>query len=180
MRRATCLLATVLIVTGPAAVWPQETTPAASKKLSDGIYAVQRESLKEKDLLPLQDGEVLLVNRNRYSTKDDKEPPRFLVVCSAPDVELDLAGEPKAVKEGAEVVRIFVKLQPKAATALEHLTRDQLGRQIAIVLSGEVVTMHKVRQVIQGGEAQITSCAPGAARYLLEQLQARQTGRGGQ
>ena len=32
----------------------------------------------------------------------------------------DLAGEPKAVKEDGEVVRIFLKLQPKAATALER------------------------------------------------------------
>ena len=85
---------------------------------------------------------------------------------------LDLAGEPKAVKEGAEVVRILLKLKPQAATALERLTRDHLGRQVTIVVGGEVVTMHKVREVIKGGDVQITSCAAGAAKYLLEQLQA--------
>src|SRR5215472_6702548 len=100
--------------------------------------------------------------------------PRFLVVRSAPDVTLDLAGKPKAVKEGEEVVRILLKLQPKAATALERLTSDRLGRQIAIVLGGEVVTTHKIREVIKGGEVQITSCAAGAANYLLDQLQAHQ------
>jgi hypothetical protein len=34
--------------------------------------------------------------------------------------------------------------------------------------------MHKVREVIKGGEAQVTSCAAGAASYLLEQLQIHQ------
>ena len=133
-----------------------------------------RESPKEKDVLPLKDGEVLVVHRPRYLKKDDQEPPRFLVVRSAPDVDLDLAGEPKAVKEGEEVVRIRLKLQPKAATALERLTSDRLGKQIAIVLGGEVVTMHKIREVIKGGDVQITSCAAGAAKYLLERLHAHQ------
>ena len=94
----------------------------------------------------------------------------FLVTIGA--LEEGLAEEPKAVKDGKEVVRILLKLQPKAAAALERLTSDRLGRQIAIVGGGEVVTMHKIREVIKGGEVQITSCAAGAANYLLEQLQA--------
>jgi hypothetical protein len=142
------------------------------KKVPDGVYAVRRESIKKEDVLPLKEGEVLILNRRRFPKNDAKEPLRFLVVRSAPEVTLDLADDPKAVKEGTEVVRIAVKLQPKAAAALERLTRDQLGRQIAIVLGGEVVTMHKVRQIIKGGDAQITSCVAGAANYLLEQLQA--------
>jgi hypothetical protein len=36
------------------------------------------------------------------------------------------------------------------------------------------VTMHKIREVIKGGNVQITSCAAGAAKYLLEQLRAHQ------
>jgi len=52
------------------------------------------------------------------------------------------------------------------------LSHAQVGKQITIVLGGEVVTMHKVREVIEGGDVQITSCAPGAAEYLLEQLRA--------
>jgi preprotein translocase subunit SecD len=143
-------------------------------KLPDGVYAVRRDSLKKEDVLPLKvkEGEVLVVHNHRYLKKDRTEPPRFVVVGSAPEVALDLAAAPRAIKEGKEVVRIELKLQPKAATALERLTRDRLGRQVAIVLGGEVVTMHKVRAVIKGGEVQITSCAAGAADYLLGQLEA--------
>jgi hypothetical protein len=140
--------------------------------LRDGVYAVLRDSVKEKDVLPLKDGEVLVVNHHRYLKKDDKEPPRFLVVRAAPDVDLDLADEPKSAKEGEEVVRIFLKLKPKAANALERLTTDRLGKQVTIVFSGEVVTMHKIREPIKGGDVQITSCAAGAAKYLLERLHA--------
>jgi preprotein translocase subunit SecD len=174
MRRSACVLAALFFVGSYAPAWPQDKTPEPPKKVPDGIYAVLRENLKEKDVLPLKEGEVLLVHHFRYLKKDEKEPPRFLVVHSAPDIVLDLVGEPKAVKEGTEVVRIFLKLQPKEATALERLTRDRLGRQVTLVVGGEVVTMHKIREVIKGGDVQITSCAAGAANYLLERLQAQQ------
>jgi hypothetical protein len=167
-----CFLAAVLLLGGQAAESPSGNAPALRKPPPDGVYAVQRDSLKEKDLLPLKDGEVLLVHRHRYLKKGENEPSRFLVVHSTPDVTLELAGEPKAIKEGADVVRILLKLQPKAAAALARLTRDHLGRQVTIVVGGEVVTMHKVRETITGGEVQITSCVVGAADYLLKQLQA--------
>jgi preprotein translocase subunit SecD len=175
MRRALCILVIVALIASQVVAWPQEKAP--TKKVPDGVYAVQRESLTEKEVLPLRDGEVLLVHRHRYLKKGDSEPPRFLVVRFSPDVDLDLAAEPKAIKDEAETVRILLKLQAKAATALERLTQDHVGRQVTIVVGGEVVTMHKVREVIKGGDVQITSCAAGAAEYLLDQLRAHHRNR---
>jgi preprotein translocase subunit SecD len=96
------------------------------------------------------------------------------VVHSTPDILIELASPPKAVKEGEDVVGILLKLQPPQAAALERVSRDRLGHQIAIVMDGEVVTMHKIREVIKNGDVKITSCAAGAAGYLLKQLEAHQ------
>jgi preprotein translocase subunit SecD len=172
MCRSVCLLAALLFVGGSAPMWAHDQTPESPKKIADGVYAVLRESLKEKDVRPLKDGEVLVVDRHPYLKKDEKEPPRFLVVHAAPDVDLDLAGAPKAYKDDEEVVGVLLKLQPKAATALERLTSERVGKQIAIVVGGEVVTVHKIRAVIKGGEVQITCCAARSAKHLLEQLHA--------
>jgi preprotein translocase subunit SecD len=177
MRRSACLLVAALLIVTHALAWGREQAPKSAKALPDGVYAVLREGLTEKDMLPLQDTEALAVNRHRYLKKDKQEPPRFLVVRGTPDVELNLAGEPKAVEEGGEVVRILLKLQPKAATALERLTTVHREKQIAILIGGEVVTVHKVRNVIKGGDVQITSCAAGGANYLLEQLRVHQQNR---
>jgi preprotein translocase subunit SecD len=171
MSRSACLLAPVFVLVSQSAGWCQDRPPAAGKKVPAGVYAVQRDSVKKKDVLPLKDGEVLVVNHYRYEKKGDDQPPRYVVVRSVPEVALELASEPKAEKEGKEVVRILLKLKPKAASALERLTREQRGKAIAIVLGGEVVTMHKVREAIKGGEVQITSCAAGAAGYLLKELE---------
>src|SRR5262245_49381664 len=137
-----------LLLVGATPASAGDKTPASTQP-PDGVYAVLRQSLEAKDVLPLKDGEVLVVHRHRYFKTAAKEPPRHLVVRSAPDVALALAGAPKAVKEGEEVVRILLKLQPKAALALERLTSDRPGRPIAIILGGEVVTMHKVREAIR-------------------------------
>ena len=174
MRCSAWLLAVLIFGASHVPVLAHDKPSAPPKKPASGVYVVLRESSKEKDVLPLKDREVLVINRHRYLKKDDSQPPLFVVVGSAPDVALDLAEKPKAEKEGKEVVRILLKLRPKAATALERVTADCRGKQIAIVLGGEVVTMHKVRQVIKGGTVQITSCATGAANYLLEQLEAHQ------
>src|SRR5262245_53124708 len=104
MLRTTCLLAVLLLAGCQPAQGPRPARPAATDTPPDGVYAVLRDSLQEKEMLPLADGETLVVHRHRYLKTDENEPPRYVVVRSTPDVTLDLAREPEAVKEGDEVV----------------------------------------------------------------------------
>jgi preprotein translocase subunit SecD len=173
MTLCNCLVTTVVLLGSQVteAGLPQQTEPAFHKKLPTGVYVVERASFQEKAVLPLHAAEVLLVDHHRYLKNDDKEPSQFLVVHQTPEVPLDLAGEPKAEKELGEVVRVLLRLKPSAAKALERLTRERPGRQLAIVVDGEVVTVHKIRTVLTHGEVQITSCSPGGAAFLLKQLQ---------
>jgi preprotein translocase subunit SecD len=166
-----CLAVGLILLGGAVGRAPEGQGARPPAKLADGVYAVQRDSLKEKDLLPVQEDEVLLTDRHRYQAGTN-DPPRFLVVHTAPDVSLDLAGPPRAQGDGPDVLRILLKLKPGATAALEKVTRARLGKQLAIVLGGEVVTVHKVREVIRGGDVQITACAPGSAPYLFERLKA--------
>ena len=143
-------------------------------KLPDGVYLVRRDGLSRQKQLPLGARERLVVHHHRYLAKREGQPPRYVVVGSVPDVRLDLDGEPAAIKDRDEVVGINLKLKPKAAAALEKLTADHRGGQVAILIGREVVTMHKVREPIRGGDVQITSCAPKGAAYLLEHLRRQQ------
>jgi hypothetical protein len=110
MLRSAYPLAAALLIGTHALAWGQEPAPKSAKALPDGVYAVLRDGLKEKDVLPLQGTESLAIDRHPYLKKNEQGPPRFLVVRAAPDVELNLAAEPKAVREGDEVVRILLKL----------------------------------------------------------------------
>ena len=91
MSRSVRLLAALFVFAGQTAAWPQDKASTPRKKIPDGVYAVLRESLKEKDVLPLKEGEVLVVHHSRYLKKDEKEPPHFLVVhcrCACRDFSL--------------------------------------------------------------------------------------------
>src|SRR5690242_4884510 len=119
MSRCASFFGTLVLLGSTAAIWSQDKPAASARKLPDGVYAVLRDSVDEKEVLPLKDGEVLAVHRHRFLKKNEAEPPEFVVVHARPEVGLDLAGEPKAVKEDGEVVRILLTLRPKAAAALE-------------------------------------------------------------
>jgi hypothetical protein len=77
MCRIACFLAAWCFIGSYGLAWSQDKTPQPPKKVPDGVYAVLRESLKEKDVLPLKEGEVLLVHEARYLKKEEKEPPRY-------------------------------------------------------------------------------------------------------
>lgn len=171
MMRNVFLFTTVLFLTSSAVTSSQDKKPPPDMKVPDGVFAVLRSSAKKADVLPLKDGEALVMHNHRYLKKDQKTEPLFVAVRPTPDVLLDLAEAPKADKGKDDVLRISVKLKQKAGEALEKLTRDRVGSEVAIVLDGEIVTMHKIRDVIKGGMVEITSCAPGAADHLLERLQ---------
>ncbi len=169
MPPSACLLVSGLLSIFPTTATPQQPAHTVAK-LPTGVYAVVRDGAMEKDVLPLKQGEALAVDRHGYLKKGENEPPRYLVLHAVPDVLLDLAGEPTAVKEGDDVVRVLFTLKPKAAEALERVTRDQVGKQVAIVIEGEVVTAHKVRTAIKGGRVQVSSCTPGGGQYILDHL----------
>lgn len=139
--------------------------------IPDGVYLVHRAEDSKEALTPPGPNERLVIDHHRYDSPPNSEPPRYLVVGTDSRIALQLEGEPKADREGEEVVRIFLQLQPNPAKQLEALTEANTGKQLAIVLGGEVVTAHKIREKIAGGAVQITSCTKGAANHLMEQLQ---------
>jgi preprotein translocase subunit SecD len=175
MSRSLCLLVMASLLLGCQARdegLQDRAATRAQSKVRDGVYGVLRDGIRKQDVLPLADGEALVLNHHRYLKQEPGEATRYVVLRASPDVLLDLARAPESVVEGGEVVRILLKLRPEAAAALERLTSAPQSRQVAIVLGGEVETTHKVREAIRGGEVQITSCAPGGAAYLLDQLRA--------
>jgi preprotein translocase subunit SecD len=145
------------------------TQDPQAKKLSSGIYKVIREGTDEKAVKPTKDDETVAVNKHRYLKEDAKEPPVYLVIHKQPDVPLVLAEEPDVVKD-EKGLQIRLKLHADHAKAMEQLTRDNKGGSVAVIIGGEVVTVHKIRDTITGGAVQITNCNEEAGAYLVKQL----------
>jgi hypothetical protein len=56
---------------------------------------------------------------------------------------------------------------------MEEVTRANPNRSLAMIIGGEVVTVHKIRSAISGGLVRIANCDEKAGMYLLQQLRKR-------
>jgi hypothetical protein len=148
----------------------EESSPeAAQAPLADGFYVVLAKGKHGARIHPAA-GEALAVNRHRYAPRADQEPVEYLLLHDKPDVPLTLASPPEAVQNDSGGIRIHLALAREQASAVDRLTRRHLGAQVAILIGGEVVTVHKIRQVIHGGRIQISCCEEGSCEYLLKRL----------
>jgi preprotein translocase subunit SecD len=68
---------------------------------------------------------------------------------------------------------LSIALDPADAPALEAFTRAHLGESIAIVVDGEAVSVHGVREPVVGGRMKISRCADGGCQTLFTRLAAR-------
>jgi preprotein translocase subunit SecD len=141
-----------------------------SRSLPNGVYAVLREGLTREEV---QFGKVLhriFPYDRKYSESDKNEAPKYVALDTSFFVPLVLAGPPDTEKDDRGWTLLNVTLAREHVKSLENFTRVHLGGRVAIVVDGEIITMHKVRTVIQDGRAQITRCQDDACQTLRLKL----------
>jgi hypothetical protein len=148
---------------------PSSTSPARQQRLADGLYAVIAEASTREGVSVADEPHVVLVDDGRH-TGDRSRPPRWLALRTSGFVPLILEGEPHTEPDGRGHALLHVTLQRSHQQTLADFTRAQLGGSAAIVLDGEVVTVHKIRMVIEGGKMQITRCEDDACQMLRSKL----------
>ncbi|MDM7916847.1 MAG: hypothetical protein ACE15D_06100 [Candidatus Eisenbacteria bacterium] len=154
---------------GPAGDGPGART-AASLPLRDGLYPVLWESANADSAALRAPGHVVLPYDRLYTGSKEREPRTWLAIDTTSTVPLLLEGEPEARADETGRALLSVTLAHEQVGPLESFTRDHLGRPVAILLDGEVVTMHKVRTVIQDGRMQITRCDSNTCEVLRSRL----------
>jgi hypothetical protein len=148
----------------------EPTASDGERELDRGIYLILRRAPDAAELEPLARDEAVVTFDYRFLEVDQRPPREFMVVRGEPDVPLQLAAPPRR-SEGTEGrPELGMALSPEATEALERLTRENLGAGVAIVVDGEVVTTHKIREVIRGGLVKISRCTDDACDYLLLRL----------
>lgn len=154
-----------------------QTTGTAAKRpagnggaLAKGVYAVLREGLTREEAQPGKVPHAILLYDRKYSESDRNQPPKYVALDTSFFVPLDLAGPPETRKDDRGWTLLNVALAPEHVKTLETFTRAHLGGRIAIVIDGEIVTMHTVRSVIEGGRVQITRCHDDACEVLRMKL----------
>lgn len=138
--------------------------------LPNGLYLVQRWTTQKEDLVPLLAGEIFIEHDPRQIEPESTEPILYVTVAESDRVlfEQFRSLDPVAQEDGR--INLQIKLAEDASEHLEELSRKYLGRQVATVIGGRAITLHKVRSIIRNGQLQITRCTDDGCRVILQQL----------
>ena len=125
-------------------------TPAV---LADGVYEVLAVE-RDRAALPEPDSDTrVLIHDRKYLRGGADEPPDYLLLRVPGYAPLDLARPPtQGMTEGRPV--LLLALEEDAGKALTELTSR--AERAAVVVGGDVVTVHRIRVPIEGGHLQIS------------------------
>ena len=124
---------------------------AQNGPLANGVYAVEEGNAKAKNPVIRQyEGKDVVLDAANFAP---------LVVEGKPEIHRDPRGS-----------WLMIQLAPEEAKRLEDLTRSQMNRHIAVVVSDKILSAPTVRSVIKDGKARVTPCEDESCATLLRQL----------
>jgi len=147
------------------------TTSPPAHSLENGAYLILREAptlqaARVEDVAQI----VLAYDRRKYSDAPPNEPLTYVALDPNDYVPLVIEGMPEMKSDGQGKSVLTVCLARRNAERAEAFTRAHLGGRIAMVVDGEIVTLHKIRSVITGGKVQITRCTDNACEVIRSKL----------
>jgi puromycin-sensitive aminopeptidase len=138
--------------------------------LKDGIYLVDRYNTDLKQLEPINEKEQLVVNDYHLLQPAERQAKDYFVVRTESFIPILLGKDPEKDIDSSGKPRLQLQLAEEQAGPLEAFTAKNLGRTVAIVIGGEVVSSHKIRQAITGGRLQITRCTDTGCEAIYSEL----------
>lgn len=139
------------------------------KPIPDGLYLVDRIDTVATQTDILLSKEVSI----KFSTLfDDFNSEQYLrlIIDTTEYVPLDLEKAPLTEQQTESKKKIFLSLTQRASDKLKLFSIVQVMKLVAIVVDGEALTMHKIKEPITSGQLQITRCNDNACERLYEKL----------
>ena len=139
-------------------------------ELANGFYLVLREYPDNKHVRASNKNEVVLVNDYKFLAPEERETAEYLVVDKTQFVPFDLKSSPNKQTDERGRPKLLVTLKDTQVKPLEDFTRKNAGHHVVIVVGGDAVTKHKIREPIKGGLIQITRCTDNGCEAIYTEL----------
>lgn len=134
--------------------------------LPDGMYAslAEADGFEAADDVP-QPHEVLKCDGRHIG---EMRPVRYVAVGLRHYVPFQFSSPPDMARGDDELATLCVTLEDKYVRGLEGFTTEY--SRVAVIIDGEIVTIHKVREPIRDGRVQISRCTDDACQVLYSKL----------
>lgn len=178
LKPALCVVFAVVFATcgcdSPRARATKQVNAAVSPvahPLENGVYVVLREAPTAQGARVEGVPQVVLAyDRRKYGDAPPNEALTYVAIDPTDYVPLLIEGVPEMKTDGQGKSILSVSLARKNIERTEAFTRAHLGGRIAMLVDGEIVTLHKIRSVITGGKLQITRCTDNACEAIRAKL----------
>jgi len=140
----------------------------SQNKLNDGLYVVDKLEIKKGYKEKSKQKQIVHFNPQFTLENPDEYGP--IVIWKNDYVPLDLSKEPETQQQTDEKKLLLLKLTDKASEKLKAFSTKNLMKHVAIIVNGEVLTVHKIKEPLTSGFMQITRCNDNACEQLYKVL----------
>ncbi|MFH2143423.1 MAG: hypothetical protein ABIJ97_13440 [Bacteroidota bacterium] len=137
--------------------------------IKDGLYLVDKLGNDSTQFDSLKTSEII-INFSHMFLENDKPEFTKLLIDTTEFVQLELEKLPSTEHQNELKANMMLSLTKEASENLEAFTSGHIMRKVALVVDGEAITVHKIREAITTGELQITRCDKNTCEQLIVKL----------
>ena len=139
------------------------------KIIKDGLYLISREGTDTTQFDSLKINDIVIGFNYLVIAKNDQKFSR-IVIDTSEYVPLELEKLPSAEQQTDIKKKLMFSLTKEAAEKLKTFTSTHIMKKVALVVGGEAVSIHKIREPIANGQLQITTCSDNACESLIVKM----------
>lgn len=149
---------------------PNTKQPTSEHKLPDGIYWL-RQTDRDSNLVQSIPNTTIIKYSHLFVDTTDSDQPLQVWIDTTAFVPLSLAEAPDSIQQEDQRIKLMLTMSDDAGQSLAEFTTEHVNDRVAMVIDGEAMTIHKIREPITGGKLQITRCTDRACSFLFLALQ---------
>jgi hypothetical protein len=137
-----------------------------SAQIRDGIYLVES-VVKDSGFTSEDQPGIIVVPVHESFREHDSQSARRVAIRTCEFVPLELSEEPKIENQPDDKKKLQLSFSKIAADKLTSFTARHVMQQAALVVDGEAITVHQIRDTIHGGKMEITGSDDGYEMILV-------------
>jgi preprotein translocase subunit SecD len=141
----------------------------ANKTISDGLYLITKIDTIASELSPLSLNEKEIFFSEMFEAYNSEAYLR-IIVDTTQYVPLELEDAPRAEQQTETKKKLLLTLTNVASEKLKTFTANHVMDRVVLIVDGEALTMHKIREAITSGQLQISRCNDNACERLFVKL----------
>jgi preprotein translocase subunit SecD len=143
--------------------------PKSNYTIPDGLYLIVKIDTAATQVDTLSSKEIAIYFSKLFEDFNSNEYLRIIIDTTA-YVPLELEKAPTTEQQTEAKKKLLLSLTKEASEKLKSFTENHVMNHVAIVVDGEVLTMHKIKEPITSGQLQITRCNDNACQRLYVTL----------